>query len=456
MIPLTVEQLADVVGGVLSAQGVDAAVQTVVIDSRRAGPGALFVALPGEHADGHTFLADAARRGAVACLVAEGYHGPVPQRLAVVTVDDPADALAGLGRWVRDLVDPTVVCVTGSNGKTTTKDLTAAAVGAGRAVVASPASFNNDLGVPLTCCAMELSTEVLVAELGARGRGHVARLADLLSPDIGVVTTVSGAHLEFFTSVEGVAQAKGELVEALTADGLAVLNADDPRVAALASRTRAAVLTYGREHPADWRAEDITLDASARAAFTVRGTRVTVPVAGLHQVGNALAALAVADAVGVPLPAAAGALSGVTVSPWRSELVPTAAGVTVLNDSYNANPASMSAALETLAAVTAGGRRWAALGEMAELGTGSDGEHRAVGEYAAGLDLGGLVAVGRRAVGIARGYGTSAVTVDTAEQATRLLAGRLMPGDVVLVKASRAAGLERLAAALVEHFGGRA
>ncbi len=464
MIPLTAEQLADVVGGDLTgAADPAAAVDEVVIDSRAAGPGALFVALPGATTDGHRFVADAVARGAAAALVAADRLGDVPDGAPAVDVDDPADALLGLGRWVRETVDPTVVAITGSSGKTTTKDLIAAAVGAGRTVVAATGSFNNELGVPLTCCRLRLDTEVLVAEVGARGIGHIAKLAALLDPDIGVVTMIGGAHLELFGDLDTIAVAKGELVEALPPSGLAVLNGDDARVAALAARTRARVVTYGRGPGADWRAEDVRTDELARPAFRVRGVDVAVPLPGEHNVGNALAALAVADAVGVPLDAAAAALAGASVSRWRMEVVRTRDGVTVLNDAYNANPASVTAALRTLVSMHTSGRRWAVLGTMAELGDASAAEHDRIGRLAIRLGVDGLVVVGREArplrdaADLEGFYGQGDLyAVDDVDEVGGVLAGRLAPGDVVLVKASRAVGLERAAAALVAAAGGPA
>lgn len=462
MIPLTAEQLADVVGGELLADSdAHAVVDDVVIDSRRIRAGSLFVALPGEHTDGHAFLADARDRGAGACLVAAARAGEVPADVPAVAVDDCADALLGLGAWARDTVDPRVVGVTGSSGKTTTKDLIAAAVASRYDAVAPEGSYNNELGVPLTCCRLELGSELLVAEVGARGIGHVAALAAILRPDIAVVTTISGAHLEFFGTIEAVAQAKGELVEALPPEGVAVLNADDARVAALAARTHARVVTYGVHAEADWRAEDVKLDALARPSFTVHGMPVSLPVPGEHNVGNALAALVVAAELGVDAWAAAEDLGHASVSRWRMELVETANGVTVLNDAYNANPSSMAAALKTLARMEARGRRWAVLGRMAELGPDSASEHDRIGRLAIRLGIDGLVVVGAEAHPIRNGadlegfYGQGDLfAVDDAAQALDVLAGRLAPGDVVLVKASRAAGLERVAARLVSAAGG--
>jgi UDP-N-acetylmuramoyl-tripeptide--D-alanyl-D-alanine ligase len=461
MIALRLDALAEIVGGEL----VDPAcghhlVNSVTIDSRTARPGSLFVALPGERADGHDFLAHALRAGATGQLTRAGH--PNGALGSAVVVDDPADALLGLGAWLRDVVDPTVVAVTGSNGKTTTKDFIAAAVGVGRLVVANAGSYNNELGVPLTCCRLEVDTEVLVAEIGARGVGHIARLAPVVAPDIAVVTTVAAAHLELLGSIELVATAKTELVEALTEEGLAVLNVDDPRVAAMAERAPGRVVTYGTSADADWRATDVELDRLARPAFRVRGVEVRLPRPGEHNVGNALAALAVADACGVAPSQAATGLARAAVSRWRMEMTESPSGPTVVNDAYNANPASMAAALRTLARMRPqeGGRRWAVLGHMAELGPGSADEHTRVGRLAAQLGIDALVLVGPDAAAI--GHGAAAASayhpddmlrVADTEAAVSVLRRRLRAGDVVLVKASRSAGLERVAHALAREGG---
>lgn len=465
MIPLHVEGLADVVGGELvgsrsrsrDGDGAGATVTGVVIDSRQARQGALFAALVGERDDGVDFVGDAKDNGATAALVAADHRARVIDAgLPCVLVDDVVDALAGLGRWVRDEIDPLVVAVTGSNGKTTTKDLIAAAVGARRSVVAAQGSFNNELGTPLTCCRLEPGSEVLVAELGARGIGHVATLAAPLRPDVGVVTTISGAHLELFGSIDAIEQAKGELVEALTPDGLAVLNADDPRVARLAARTDAEVVTYGLTE-ADWQAHAVVLDDLARATFRVRGRTVRLPLPGRHQVGNALAALVVAERAGVGLDEAAAALGEARISPWRGEVTSTRSGLVVVNDAYNANPASTIAALETLAGMRCDGRRVAVLGEMAELGTSAGDAHAAVGEALAHLGIDGLVTVGDAARGV---HAAAAVPLGgpaaDGEEALALLAEVVTGDDVVLVKASRSAGLERVAHGLIAAHDGPA
>lgn len=461
MIPLPLTAVADVVGGSLLAHDTDPAIVTdVTIDSRTAVPGSLFVALPGSHTDGHAYAGAACAAGAVGVLAeldrAAALAGQDGVR-GVIAVDDPADALLALGVWVRETVDPLVVTVTGSQGKTTTKDLTAAAIATRRRVVANEGSYNNELGVPLTCCALQADTEVLVAEIGARGSGHIATLAGLLKPDVAVVTMVSPAHIELLGSLDAVAEAKSELVESLEADGVAILNADDHRVAAMAMRTSAAVMTYGQDAAAAWRARDVTLDDSAHARFTAHGPTdrvgVRLPLPGRHNVGNALAALAAATACGVDPSSAADGLAGAAVSRWRMELHTRADGVRILNDAYNANPVSTAAALDALAVLPAA-RRWAVLGFMAELGTLTETAHREVGAHAAAVGIDRLTVVGdarpiadgARAAGFA---GALDVVADV-EEATELVAAALTEGDAVLVKASRSVGLERLAGALTE------
>jgi UDP-N-acetylmuramoyl-tripeptide--D-alanyl-D-alanine ligase len=457
VITVTLAEIATWVDGQMAEAGEgDRTVHGVSIDSRAAERGTLFVPLRGEHTDGHEFVGDAVARGAAGYFWEE--RRDLPAEPGAVLVTDPAAALLELGGRVRDLVDPTVVAVTGSNGKTTTKDLIAAAAGTRRRVVANPGSYNNELGVPLTCCLLAEDSEVLVAEVGARGVGHIARLTPLLRPDIAVVTMVGAAHLELLGSLDTVATAKRELVEGLGPDGVAVLNADDPRVAAMREAAPGTVVTYGMGEGADWRGEQVELDDRGRARFRVRGVAVRLPMAGAHNAGNALAALAVADLLGVPTEDAAAGLAEAVVSRWRMELVLGAGGVTVLNDAYNANPTSTAAALRTLAAMRVPGERWAVLGYMAELGTGEVEAHEGIGRLCAELGLDGLVVVGPAARPIAsgaRGAGFSGrlVTVEEVDAVLGEVRGRLGVGDAVLVKASRAVGLERVAQQLVERAG---
>ncbi|MBW3605513.1 MAG: UDP-N-acetylmuramoyl-tripeptide--D-alanyl-D-alanine ligase, partial [Actinobacteria bacterium] len=406
MIELTLAQVADVVGGDVAVErAAGAVVGGVTIDSRTVRDGDLFVALTGTRTDGHRFVGSALQAGAAGALVRADRLDDIPGDAAAVVTDDPGDALLALGAWVRDTVDPQVIAVTGSNGKTTTKDMISAATRE-RRVVANQGSFNNELGVPLTCCRLEHGTELLVSEIGMRGAGQIADLAALLRPSVGVVTSVAPVHLELLGSLEAIAQAKGELVETLDADALAVLVADDPHVAAMADRTRARVVTVGRSHDADWRATDVELDRDARARFVLDGPHgrhdVALPVAGEHNVGNALAALAAAVGVGVDLGAAVAGLAQATISRWRLQLQDID-GLRVLNDAYNANPTSVAAALRTLCALPTSGRRWAVLGTMAEIGQSSAAEHRATGAVVADLGVDALVTVGETAAAIRDG-----------------------------------------------------
>ncbi|MFP4635340.1 MAG: UDP-N-acetylmuramoyl-tripeptide--D-alanyl-D-alanine ligase [Nitriliruptoraceae bacterium] len=460
MIATGLDHIAEVTGGHLDPPAEDLAavaeVDAVTTDSRSVPPGAaLFVALRGEHRDGHDHAQQAVAAGAVALLAERPLSEPA---VPTVVVDDTWRALRELARDVRRRVDPVTVAITGSVGKTTVKDLTAAAVAAGRRTHAARGSYNNELGVPLTLCGLEADTEVLVAEVGARQVGDIADLADLVAPDIAVVTAVAAVHLEVFGSLEAVARAKGELVEALGPDGLAVLNLADPNVAAMAARAP-EVLTVATDLPeADVHAVDVRLDRHARASATAvtpwGGARLELSLAGRHQLVNALFALAVAGRLGVDPTAAAAAIGAATVSPWRGEIIQLG-GVTVLNDAYNANPTSVAAALETLVSIERSGRTVAVLGEMAEIGADSADEHARIGRRCAELGVDLLIGVGEvadRTVRAAAEDGdTEVVHVADAVAAADHLDARLAPGDVVLVKASRVAGLEEV----VERLGER-
>jgi UDP-N-acetylmuramoyl-tripeptide--D-alanyl-D-alanine ligase len=459
VIPLTLDAVADVVGGELAAD-TGTIVTGVSIDSRTTRPGDLFVPLHGEHADGHAWIGAAMAAGAAGYLcaadrpeAAAALDGGGPA--GAVVVDDPLDALTGLGAWVRDEVDPVVIAITGSNGKTTTKDMTAAAVGAGRVTVANPGSFNNEIGLPLTLCLLTPETEVLVCEVGARGIGHIAAVMPVLRPDVAVVTTVAGAHLGEFGSLEAIARAKAELVQGLGPDGVAILNADVPAALAMRAVAPGRVVTFGRDATADVHPDEVSFDATATATIVVAGIRTTLPRPGVHQVGNALAALAAAEVVGVPPGIAAAGLAAAGVSRWRMEVARSDAGVLVVNDAYNANPDSAVAALDTLAAMHADGRRWAVLGFMAELGEDTGPGHRRVGAHAAATGVDVLLVVEARAGAIADGAreagftGTVLTAPDIGEAADALLR-EVAPGDVVLVKASRSVGLERIADAVLE------
>jgi UDP-N-acetylmuramoyl-tripeptide--D-alanyl-D-alanine ligase len=463
VIELSVAQVAELAGGRLEGTPAGAVTGTVTLDSRTVAPGDLFVAVAGERSDGSDFLGAAAAAGAVAALTTR----PDPA-LACVVVDDPVAALGRLAAGVHARLVAggrlRTLGITGSSGKTSTKDLLGQVLAAAGPTVSPPGSYNNDIGLPLTVLSADEDTRFLVLEMGARGIGHIARLCRVARPQIGVVLNVGSAHLGEFGSPERIAQAKGELVEALPAEGTAVLNADDPRVLGMASRTRARVVTTGRSEDADVRAVDVSLDEAARPRFTlaVAGERhpVALRVVGEHQVANALAAAGAALAAGMTAADVAAALCAAQPrSRWRMEVDRRADGVTVVNDAYNANPESMRAALAALAGLS-GKRRIAVLGGMAELGPDAAAEHERLGRdtVAAGVDL--VVAVGADAVGIAEGAtvagrraGEESVHVPDRSAALAWLSEVLRPGDVVLVKASRSYGLELLAAALLGGAG---
>lgn len=463
MIGLSLAEIAGVTGGRVDGAGlVDGRLLVdgpVVVDSREVVPGALFVAVPGERVDGHDFAAAAVEAGAKAVLATR------PVGVPAVIVSDTVEALGELaGLVVRRLAEEAglaVVGVTGSQGKTSTKDLIASVLETYGTTIAPPGSFNNEIGLPLTALRASSLTRFLVMEMGARGIGHVRYLCDIAPPRIGVVLNVGLAHVGEFGSREAIARAKGELVEALPSDGLAVLNADDPLVAAMAARTTARVLTYGLGADASVTAADVTLDREGRARFTLRtpdGTgEVALGLHGAHHVSNALAAAAVAHELGMSTAAIAAALSAAAQrSRWRMEVTTRPDGVTVVNDAYNANPDSMRAALNALVAIAGERRSWAVLGEMRELGESSAVEHDAVGRLVADMNISRLVVVGDGAraahVGAlgARAWADAPMFVADTDTAAAVLIKELAPGDVVLVKASRAAGLERVAAALLE------
>lgn len=448
MIALRLSEVAGATGGVVV--GPDVTVTAVATDSRVGSREALFVALRSPTGDGHEHVTAAAASGAVAALVErpEALRG-----LPGVVVGDTWAAMTALAGMVRDRVDPDVVAITGSVGKTTTKDLLAAALSADRPTTASLGSFNNELGVPLTLLSATHGTAAMVVEVGARGMGHIASLMPVVRPDVSVVTAVAGAHLELFGDLDTVALAKGELVEALGPDGTAVLAADDPRVAAMAARTTASVLRVGGD--GDIRARDVVLDDLARASADVTTpwgeTRLTVPVPGRHNLTNALLAVAAAGALGVAPQVAAAGIATATVSRWRAEVTVRDDGVVVCNDAYNANPEAVLAALTLLVDLRRpGGRLVAVLGHMAELGAGSDAGHRAVGA-AAGVACDLVLAVGDTgplAAAAAMG-GADVLAVDDPAAAVVALRERLQRDDAVLVKASRSAGLEAVAAGLL-------
>ncbi|MEV7191620.1 UDP-N-acetylmuramoyl-tripeptide--D-alanyl-D-alanine ligase [Streptomyces sp. NPDC093510] len=458
MIALSLAEIASVVGG-QTYDIPDPAVQVtgpVVRDSREVEPGSLFVAFVGERVDGHDYAADVVAAGAAAVLASR------PVGVPAIVVDDVTAALGALARHVVRRLGATLVALTGSVGKTSSKDLLAQVLRQKAPTVFTPGSLNNEIGLPLTALSATDETRFLVLEMGARGIGHIRYLTELTPPHIGLVLNVGTAHIGEFGGREQIAVAKGELVESLPADGAAVLNADDPLVRAMASRTKARVLLFGEAEDADVRAENVRLTENGQPAFTLHTpsgcSDVTLRLYGEHHVSNALAAAAVAHELGMSVDEIALALSEAgTLSRWRMEVTERPDGVTVVNDAYNANPESMRAALRALAAMGKGRRTWAVLGQMAELGDEGLAEHDAVGRLAVRLNVSKLVAVGgREASWLQLGaynegsWGEESVHVSDAQAAIDLLRSELRAGDVVLVKASRSVGLERVATALLD------
>jgi UDP-N-acetylmuramoyl-tripeptide--D-alanyl-D-alanine ligase len=459
MIPLSVGQIAEITGARVepgpAAVDMDAIVTgPVVIDSRQARPGSLFAALPGSRADGHDFASRAVAAGAAAVL------GSRPPGVPALIVPDVEAALAALARAVVDrAAGLTIAAVTGSAGKTTTKDLAAQLIESLGPTVAPRNSYNNEIGHPLTVLRVTEQTRYLVAEMSARGPGHITALCEISPPLLGAVLCVGHAHAGEFGSLDEVAKAKAELPAALPADGTALLSADDMRVLAMAGLTAARVVTFGRSPDADVRATDVALDESGRPSFTLRTPAGSAPVTlrlhGEHNVTNALAAAALAGELGMDVAAIAAGLSQATArSRWRMEVTQLPDGVTVLNDAYNASPEAVRAALSALVAMSRGGRAFAVLGHMAELGAQADELHEQAGLQAAQAGLAALIVVGEQAAPMlagARSYRSwqgELLHVPDAAAAVAAVGERVKPGDIVLVKASRAANLQRVALAL--------
>jgi UDP-N-acetylmuramoyl-tripeptide--D-alanyl-D-alanine ligase len=501
MIEMSVARIAEIVGGELADITAEQAEQTrvtgtVEFDSRAVGPGGLFLALPGARSDGHDFAATAEAAGAVAVLAARPVGVP-----AIVVRPEPgaADAasgalehdtdgsgaavLAALARLAAAVAAELsegglkIIGVTGSSGKTSTKDLLAAVLSPLGEVVAPPGSFNNELGHPWTVLRATTDTDYLILEMSARHPGNIAALAAIARPSIAVVLNVGTAHLGEFGSREVIARTKGELPQAVPSSGVVVLNADDTAVAAMAALTDARVVRVSREPgtTVDVWAGPVTLDELARPRFTLHTAdgevEIALAVHGDHQVSNALSAAAVALECGATLEQVAAALAGAgPVSRHRMQVSTRADGVTVINDAYNANPDSMRAGLKALAWMASdktgdrgtGRRSWAVLGEMAELGEDAISEHDRIGRLAVRLDVSRLIVVGTgRSLGAMHhgavmegSWGAESTMVADADAALELLRAELQPGDVVLVKASNSAGLGALADAIASDAGG--
>ncbi|WP_225754158.1 UDP-N-acetylmuramoyl-tripeptide--D-alanyl-D-alanine ligase [Actinotalea sp. Marseille-Q4924] len=476
MIRLTAAEVAALVGGDVVGDGEAAVTGDVVVDSRLAAPGALFVALPGENVDGHDFAARAVASGASVVLASRRVTADDGATLpSVVVVPDVVEALGALARAVLGRLRRTgelkVVAVTGSVGKTTTKDLLAQVLAASGPTVWPEKSFNNEIGLPLTVLRTDARTRFLVLEMGASGLGHISYLTDIAAPDVAAVLVVGSAHLGEFGGVEAIQRAKSEIVTGLVPGGTAVLNADDPRVRAMAPLSPGSVVLFGEGDRADVRATDVRVDGEGRASFRLvvgslpEGAADVAPGAagpaeadvhlrlvGEHHVSNALAAAACCLSLGLTVGEVAERLGEAeALSPHRMQVVERPDGVTVIDDSYNANPDSVRAALKALAVRARAGRRSiAVLGEMLELGDEHVEAHDAVGRLAVRLDIHRLVVVGDGARAMHTGalqegsWGEESRLLPDVDAAYAWLEEEMRPGDVVLVKSSHGSGLWRL------------
>ncbi len=453
--PFSAEDVLSWTGGELLRGDPATRFSGATIDSRRVGPGQLFVAISGVRFDGHDFLGEVFAAGAAGCIVRLGRRIPDTVPLAIA-VEDTTRALGSLAAGHRRLHGGPLVAITGSNGKTTTKEMCAAILGVAGPCLSNEGNLNNEYGLPLTLLRRDAAHRTVVVELGMNHRGEIARLASIAQPTVGVITNVGTAHIEHLGSREEIALEKGDLVAALDARGTAVLNADDPLVATQAARTPARVVRFGRGETADVRADRVSADADGRHRFTLTAPEraVEVAVAGLGEttVPNALAAAAAAIAAGASLDDVASGLATYRPVSGRLEPVVLKDGVLLIDDTYNANPQSMEVALRTLARGGAEGARIAVLGDMGELGEYGSAAHRNAGEIAARLGVDRLFAVGEHAGEVihgARHAGMDANAVhasrDWQETARRVLEA-VRPGDRVLVKGSRAMRMERIVA----------
>ena len=424
----------------------DAEVTGVAIDTRKLQPGDLFVAIKGERADGHDYLDAAAARGAVAALVTRKVDSELPQ----ILVNDAELALGDLASAVRAQRDVRVVGITGSNGKTTVKTLVASILSRHGRTHVSAGNYNNELGLPLTLLAMPRDTEYAVLEMGAGKPGDIAYLAAIARPDIGLVTLIAPAHLARMGSIEGVAETKGAMYQALPADGIAIINADDGFASFFGGLAGARkVLRFGLDHPADAGADIVEqrVDGSRFVLSTPRGdAEVELPLPGRHNIANALAAATVALALDVPLDTIVTGLEQASGVAGRLRREVTAGGWTLIDDSYNANPSSMAAAIDTL--LLAGGERWLVLGDMAELGADARGLHAGIGERARERGVDRLFAVGPLGAATVDAFGTGAEHFDDKAALIAALKSQLHAGVTCLVKGSRSAGMEQVVSAL--------
>jgi UDP-N-acetylmuramoyl-tripeptide--D-alanyl-D-alanine ligase len=459
VLAVSLSDIARITGGELRG-GAELTVKSISTDTRSLKKGDLFVALKGDRFNAHVFLDAAAKAGAAAAVVQRSDRAwrrfaTARPDFPLIVVGETLRALGNIAAMVREGLDVTAVAITGSTGKTCTKDFLTSIMSRSARVASPRGSYNNEIGVPLTILGAHERDTVLIVEMGARHVGDIERLAGMVKPDAGIITNIGVTHLEEFGSRDAILDAKSELARMLPPDGTLFLNADDVSMRKLRSRTKARVLTFGMCKGADYRAVDVGVDGKGRASFTIVGQGLSVDVRlktpGRHQVDNALAAAACASQLGSSPSDIARGLERAKLSPWRMECVEAPGGYTVINDAYNASPQSMSAAIIALSDISSESRTIAVLGDMNELGGESAVLHREVGEKLARSGADVLIAVGRKARGYVDSWvecgmpGGSAFACARQERATEILAQIVEPGDVVLVKASRAVGLDALA-----------
>jgi UDP-N-acetylmuramoyl-tripeptide--D-alanyl-D-alanine ligase len=446
---LPLSRIATFANADVSLDKSDPDISRISTDSRTLQAGDLFVPLRGENFDGHRFVEQASGRRAAAAIVARDWKGNLAKDFPLLRVDDTLLAYQQIAARYRQSLSLKVIAITGSNGKTTTKDFVAAALGHRFRVTKTEGNFNNHVGLPRTILEASSRDEIAVWEIGMNHPGEIAALAKIAGPDVGVITNIGVAHIEFMGSREAIAQEKGALAEAIGIEGTLILNADDPFSEAIAKRSRAKIIFAGTKK-GSLRATDLSQSANGSEFTILEGAhrcRAQLPVPGLHMIQNALLAVAAGRVFGLSLEDCAAGLASAPLTKARLQ-IKTIRGVQFIDDSYNANPESMRAALATLAELETDGRRFAVLGEMAELGKESERSHREVGEAAAILKIDELIAIGETAATVADGAQKAGLekarTVNSPAEAAEILAEETSPNDLVLIKGSRAARTERV------------
>jgi len=466
MFPITASEIAEITGGLLVKGPEELRVNEVTLDSRAIKRGDLFIPIKGEKFDGHEFITEALLKGACGFLTehwdrkTEEHLGKYLQEsTVVVTVENSLSALQALAKHIRDKLAIEVIGITGSTGKTCTKDMVSNVLSQESNIVATAKNYNNEIGVPLTVLKADEKTQFLIVEMAMRGLGQIRELTEIVSPGVGLITNVGKTHFEFLGSEEKIAQAKSELVTAIPSDGVIILNADDEWTQKLRELAEAQVVTYGLSDKSDVRAANIKTDAMGRPSFEIvdegNSFSVSLGLPGRHNVYNALAAYVVASRLGVSRSSIKKGLETCACSEMRMQVFTTPDGITILNDAYNANPTSMKAALHTLSDMADQRRALAVLGDMLELGRLTEVAHFEIGELVSDLHIDLLITIGDKSKRIAegalsKGMSSSAVfQCRTNEEAGQVLAGGLRPGDVVLFKGSRAMELERVVSAVI-------